>query len=63
MDQAGYNNYKSGKSFRYYCGEVQVPGGECQLDWTSSNRFYILDINNYQRSITTKVLVNETCFK
>ena len=62
-DEAGYYNYKNGMGFRYYCGEEQVPGGNCQLDWTSSNKFYIIEANNYIRSITARVQVVETCYK
>ncbi len=62
-DQTGYNNYKSGASFRYYYGEEQVQGGTYQLDWTLPSKFYILTMNNGRNSITVKTHVNETCYK
>lgn len=64
VDQTGYYNYKNNMAFRYYCGQEQVQGGICHLDWTTPNKFYILDVNNNdQKSITTQVQVNETCYK
>jgi hypothetical protein len=64
VDETGYYGYKNNLGFRYYCGEEQVQGGTCRLDWTRSDKFYILVINNNDRkSITVVTQVNETCYK
>lgn len=64
VDQTGYNNYKSGGAFSYKCGQAQVQGGVCHLNWGSNNRFYVIAVNNNdQKQITVQVQVNETCYK
>lgn len=62
-DQKGYDDYSEDRTPEYYYGEAQVQGGAYQIDWDSSDRFYIIIVNNGQMPVTVKTQTVETCYK